>query len=611
MTNRLKISDGVTTLDLLGTDYKTAKNGLAIPPPRMRAAWGAASLFRDGSDLVAAQYENRQISIDFHIISTSLADFQTNLRALHRLLNDAKQRQILGYGAVVYLEFQTGDVAGQSVFFDILYGELVLPQTFLSPVLSNEYDVIQARLVLNCSPLGRYTNQDIAQATLENEDYSTEHNYMDITTAEAYGDVPAKMYIKLALTNAAGDKKMWVAKRSGTRYNDDLWVQGEDETSTTDIIDSTHDVTFSDEADAARSGDKHERLRFEPHEAISAAAVIGRMNYQFATPPRGLFRVLAYCSVNPSTATEYSKMGWGAGWSYGNRTKAPAAASGEYYYNSATDTWEVLDLGLIKIPPVKESDIALNSTLELRIYQYVKEALDLTNFWKSPTGFVDTDAAWANEANAYDEDTGTFSQATYAALGVFAQELQLTLGAAISCGGCRFWITRESVDISEIELAAFYDAGWNVLYTGAFPAADEWVEKYFTDGNHSVDKWRLKFKNDGGANKWARIHELDFADGTAEDYDWCLDYIFLIPVDEGIVIANDVPHDEWLALDSISDPPGVFILDAADKIIDVPTYVGLPFTLGRETTRIYVLRDDGKTVTFTTDIKYQPQFLVV
>jgi len=63
MTNRLKISDGVTTLDLLGTVYKTAKNGLTIPPPSMRAAWGAASLFRDGSDLVAAKYDNRQISI--------------------------------------------------------------------------------------------------------------------------------------------------------------------------------------------------------------------------------------------------------------------------------------------------------------------------------------------------------------------------------------------------------------------------------------------------------------------------------------------------------------------------------------------------------------------
>jgi len=64
-------------------------------------------------------------------------------------------------------------------------------------------------------------------------------------------------------------------------------------------------------------------------------------------------------------------------------------------------------------------------------------------------------------------------------------------------------------------------------------------------------------------------------------------------------------------VDSITDPPNVFLIDGSDNIDDFPDYVGNPMMLGRESTRLYILRDDVKAVTYTVDITYQPQFLVI
>ncbi len=476
----LRISDGTTTLNLLNsTNYKAAANGLSISPPRSRVAWGARSLLRDGAELIASSYENRRINVSFHIFGSSLTDFQTRVRAIHRLLNDAKQRQILGYGAVVYLEFQLGDAAGASTFFDILSGELVLPSTFLSTNLFNNFDAIQAELKLTCTPLGRYTNQAVSQAVLENEQDGASLNYMDIVTDEAYGDVPAKMYIKIVQANAGGSDKIWVAKRSGSRYDDNLWIQGEDEASSTDAGFAGETITFSDQADAALSGGEYRRTEIDATGIPDGSQhVMARHNYDIATLPEGTFRVLVYVRVTENSLYEWERLFWGMGWEYGNRSFTPSFAAGDYVAGSADTTWEILDLGLITIPPVGKSDIAGDSTLQLRIFQFI-----------------------------------------------------------------------------------------------------------------NGDGW-------GG-------------DGDTTNCYMDLDYIFLLPVDEGVVIVDAVPSTDRLAIDSISEPNGVFIMDSSDKIIDAPDFVGRPFSLGRETTRIYMLRSDGKTVTFTVDITYQPQFLVV
>jgi hypothetical protein len=90
-----------------------------------------------------------------------------------------------------------------------------------------------------------------------------------------------------------------------------------------------------------------------------------------------------------------------------------------------------------------------------------------------------------------------------------------------------------------------------------------------------------------------------------------VDYIFLLPVDEGVCIIGSVADTDYLAIDGISDYPNVFKTDSDGVITGYPDYVGAPFSLGRESTRIYVLRDDAIGVTFAVDAKYTPQFRII
>ena len=77
-----------------------------------------------------------------------------------------------------------------------------------------------------------------------------------------------------------------------------------------------------------------------------------------------------------------------------------------------------------------------------------------------------------------------------------------------------------------------------------------------------------------------------------------------------ITLSGTPAADDIIAIDGWTDPPNVFKI-ASDKITDYPSYVGAPFLLGRDNTRIYILRDDAIAVTFTVDTNYQPRRLTI
>ncbi len=629
---RIKLSDGTTTVNLYdGTDAKVMQKGLSMPAPQVNASY-ITNPFFDGGRLASASYGNRAITLNTKIWGSTLADLKTNIRTIQRLLNDAEKRTLSGYGAQVYLEYQWGDTADQSTFFDVLRGDLEMPPDYLSRPLDNYY-ILNAPITLVCKPFGRYTNQDIVQDALENSqspydikesflvDDDTTHpfggndwegqtftttsaftavgaaikcyrtgtitdltlalfatagslptgvaiatgtvdvsaiptsgsyigwwrvifgssvalsdateyvlvfhipesganrltprsdatagyatgqrcfsadagvnwtadatddtlfaifaaesptNYQDITTTESYGDQPAKMYHKLVQAGATGSKKVWIAKRSGTRQTDDLWIEGEAADSYTDIAGAAGDNYNTPQPDVAVSGEMYNETWVKDAGGVAANVEISRLNFDIATLPKGQFRVLVKVRCYCQDANDYDHLSWGFGWSYGDKTYTPSETLSEYYQCAVHNTWEILDLGLLNLPPIAESDIATNNTFQLRIYNYATDSLT-----------------------------------------------------------------------------------------------------------------------------------------SNENYKWDIDWIFLLPVDEGVVIIDSIAAADVLALDNLTDPPNIFILSAANKIEDFPTYVGAPFNLGRENTRIYVIRDDVKAVTFASDIKYQPQFLII
>ncbi len=80
-------------------------------------------------------------------------------------------------------------------------------------------------------------------------------------------------------------------------------------------------------------------------------------------------------------------------------------------------------------------------------------------------------------------------------------------------------------------------------------------------------------------------HSVPFAE-------WRIDFIMLLPIDEGAAIVSGVRPDDRILLDTTGDVPGVYLLDAGDVVQGFADFAGAPFDIGPEDTRIYLLRDD-------------------
>jgi hypothetical protein len=120
---------------------------------------------------------------------------------------------------------------------------------------------------------------------------------------------------------------------------------------------------------------------------------------------------------------------------------------------------------------------------------------------------------------------------------------------------------------------------------------------------------------DNGINIEIYQYNTDTAFNDNNAVDWDLDYVFLLPIDEGAVIVKTVPADKPVVLDTITDPPAVYIANGiatatvSTSIASYSEYAGAPFNLGTGSTRIYVLRDDAPAVNFEIGVQYQPRFL--
>ena len=638
MAFRINLSDGVDTINLYdGTDSQVREGGFGLPPPASVTSFIGNPSF-DGNRMARSRRGNRVITMATKIVGSSLSDLKDNIRTINRLLNDAEKRVLQGYGSQVFLEYQWGDTINESVFYDVLRGDLAMPAGFQSQPMQGGFTILNARLSLVCKPYGRFTNQNIAQVTLENsqsayevqqshitdntgwtmnaandweaqtftiggsnktivaaaikcnrlvgdvlgditfaiyaadgahkptgsvlatgttsgntindaaayanwlfcifdssvtltatakyalvihgvsldganelswradnaagfangqrafsvdgggswtadatDDFDfaifiagTSENFQDITTTAGHGDVSAKLFQKIAQSSATGTEKVWVAKRSGLRQLDDLWIEGEDAVGTD--IGGAGIIIVQNEPmlEAGLSGDMFFRgQHFNAGAGPAAPLDLTRWDFQLNDVPRGQFRVLARVRTISDDVADFDHVSFGFGWSYGDKTYTPTTAQSEFYTVAANNAFETLDLGVVDIPPLAESDIAITNVFTLRIFT---QTLD-----------------------------------------------QLTIN---------------------------------------------------------------------------------------ENYQWDVDYIFLLPIDEGLVILDAAAADV-IGIDSITDPANVFIMDSVDRIEDFPDPTGRPFSLGREPTRIYVLRDDVIGVTFASDIKYQARFMVV
>lgn len=132
--------------------------------------------------------------------------------------------------------------------------------------------------------------------------------------------------------------------------------------------------------------------------------------------------------------------------------------------------------------------------------------------WSSPTGHVDPDVAWAAEAQGYDENVGSVTSATPAALS-WSSYLELTI-ASTAVHGVRYYVhANTDPEITQVDVDLYYGSAWHDLYEGAF-SEGVWIVKY-TTASRTVTAMRIRFYNsDGAVQKGVSLAEVDFLAAT-------------------------------------------------------------------------------------------------
>ena len=175
----------------------------------------------------------------------------------------------------------------------------------------------------------------------------------------------------------------------------------------------------------------------------------------------------------------------------------------------------------------------------------------------------------------------------------------------------------------ETETAMAFGLGYAFGGRVREPSADDRVYLRDLDGFQTIDLGELSIPPMAMPDDYTspdlslRIHGIftppgPFTDSVNNRYysaSWDVDYVMLLPIDEGAVIVDGVDTTDRVLIDSLSDTPGVYLLDAADVVQRYADFTGGPFGLGPEDTRIYIIRDepsDPTAVRFTLNASYAP-----
>ena len=488
MPATLELTDGVTTLDLLGPPYR-ASQPMRIGPPD-------AVPVLAGQTLRGVHYSPRVMETDLNLRADDLPSLRRAIRDLESMCSASESRQSIAQGTPVSLILSLSK-DGPTAGYRVLRGDLELPPGLLQePTLSTAHAVPGARLRLLVEPFGRLPQVAVPETTIHNEQHTVATNYLDLTNVG--GTHGAKLRLRIADPGGwSGPARMWIARRSGSRRTDALFYQGESgATSSGQPPFVGGNPTWAGanvaDPDASGSGGNVARMmwstRASAYEVVSDDTPAGLVEIVIpgVSVPHGLFRVLARVRVGgnpysgPFVAEHYdteTAMAFGLGYTFGGRVREPSAD--DRVYLQELDSFQTVDLGELTIPPMALPEDYLSPDLSLRVH-------------------------------------GTF--------------------------------------------------------TPPGPFTDSVNSRYYS-------------------------------------VNWDVDYVMLLPIDEGAVIVDGVDSTHRVLIDSLSDTPGVYLLDVADVVQRYADFTGGPFGLGAEDTRIYVVRDepsDPTAVRFSVNASYTP-----
>ena len=376
MAYKVELSDGAAVVDLAGgVHYRVLPNGVVHGPPPARRVFGGGSPSTDGERLIEERSGNREVVVRLQIVGASKDDLIGAVRRVQELLDRARERETSGFGSPVRLTLRW-DGATNDFALRVLDGRLVYPATLWSRTyLGLNTRIEDARLELVCAPFAEAGAVELPAATLTNDPAATSPNYVDALAVQ--GDVRAPAAVKLTPSGASGARKTFVGTRSGVRRGDTLWYQGES-------VDREEQVggeprwTYagSDVSLAEASGGSFRRftltrgLGAREHQAGDLWAFVLDLGASF---PQGLFRVLARVRAGASRFSEPAagSMRFGVGWRFGAASKAPVS----YASPDTLDSFQLLDLGELRLPPFPQPDEGYAfAARELRVTANLRDA---------------------------------------------------------------------------------------------------------------------------------------------------------------------------------------------------------------------------------------------
>lgn len=130
-----------------------------------------------------------------------------------------------------------------------------------------------------------------------------------------------------------------------------------------------------------------------------------------------------------------------------------------------------------------------------------------TNSETLPTGFVDPSSAWTNEANAYDDNTGTYAERATLAAGATSEYLELTHASLTISGVYAYMNNGGTGQLDWVEFD-YYDGSWHNFYHGAF-SHNAW-QTFNIGANKTVTEIRVRFHNGSGGAVNCRPYEIHF-----------------------------------------------------------------------------------------------------
>jgi hypothetical protein len=357
-------------------------------------------------------YKNGEASLK--LVMTSSSDGQVIER--NQALADVDAAEIWSFGCAIridalsdckvtmHIDYNTGtDVevssttVNASAFVSLVSENLTVPGSVTSATLKLRLEATDA----SATGIVYFDDVIAVQASSLPTAWASSHtigNHNDMA-AQAHscfldvenmpGDVPALLQVRLA--EGQSHDEMWIGARHSSRQYDTIWIEGED-SDTDATLNTITNWTLSNsltDSDAAHSaGNAHvDRMNNASGVIDRPDATYFRHDYDIATPPSGQYRVLVGGSqfLNNAAAgrtVNASNYKLGFSYTYGGFTllsdTAPDASSFVAFpaatiAEGATSNRDILDLGMVTIPPIETPDNQTAATFTLKIFVHYVE----------------------------------------------------------------------------------------------------------------------------------------------------------------------------------------------------------------------------------------------